>query len=129
MRFGIRSVRWAISGRVLMIGVSIVFGARHFPSRRATVCDCHRGDPPEGCGQSNKKVKDLPKKDKWCAHCFYLGYKNKPQKVGELCSICLAENVTLSKSCVECGQNKRKCKGGVCRSCYNKRCAKEGASK
>ena len=42
-----------ISCRVIMIVVSIGIGARHFPSRRANGCDCHRGDPPEGCGQSN----------------------------------------------------------------------------
>ena len=28
----------------------LIMGARHFPSRRATGCDCHVEDPPEGCG-------------------------------------------------------------------------------
>ena len=32
----------------------LIIGARHFPSRRATGCDWHVEDPPEGVGQSNK---------------------------------------------------------------------------
>ena len=40
-----------ISVRVIMYVFRLDVGARHFPSRRATVCDCHREYPPGGWGQ------------------------------------------------------------------------------
>ena len=47
---------------LVKVNLRLIIEARHSPSRGATVCVCHRWDPPEGCGQS-----------KWHFQMFSLG--------------------------------------------------------
>ena len=64
-----RSVLWDISVRVIMHIRLVVAGARHSPSRCATVCDYHWVYPPGCVGNLTRGVQNnAPWSIYWCIH-------------------------------------------------------------